>query len=156
VTSYRNWIELTAMQRDIRLDYNGFSVDCHFEREAMPLIQTFQESEAWKKARKLTCLVYDASSKGKFASDFGLRDQIRRGSVSIMSNIAEGFERGGKREFKRFLTYSLGSAGEVKSLLYVALDVGYLSDDGFKALFNLASEISRIVVRFRQSLTSES
>ena len=87
----------------------------------------FEEVEAWQRARELTKLVYQMSTQGDGAKDFGLRDQIRRAAVSIMSNIAEGFERRGAVEFSRFLVVAKASAGEVRSQLYVALDLGYIS-----------------------------
>ncbi len=90
-----------------------------------------------------------------FAKDFDLRSQIRRASVSIMSNIAEGFERGGgDKEFCRFLSMAKGSAGEVRAQLYIALDVGYLTQAEFDELTHLAMEVSRLLSRFMQYLGS--
>ena len=80
----------------------------------MSKIERFEDIEAWKQARELTKFIYQLTSSGEFARDFNLRDQIRRAAVSIMSNIAEGFERGGDKEFCRFLRIAKGSAGEVK------------------------------------------
>jgi four helix bundle protein len=80
----------------------------------MATFQSFEEIEAWQKARGFTREIYAVSNKGAFSKDFGLRDQIRRASVSIMSNIAEGFERGGTREFIQFLSMVKGSSGGVK------------------------------------------
>ncbi len=88
----------------------------------MATFKSFEDIEAWQKARELTNRVYDASDKGAFARDFGLRDQIRRACVSILSNIAEGFERSGTGEFVQFLSSAKGSAGEVRAQLYVALE----------------------------------
>jgi len=85
-------------------------------------IQRFEDLEAWKTARELVKDVYRISKNQGFAHDFGLRDQICRSSVSIMSNVAEGFERDGDKEFCNFLSIAKGSAGETRSLLYVALD----------------------------------
>lgn len=87
--------------------------------------------------------VYAISNQGAFAKDYGLRDQIRRASVSIMSNIAEGFERSGNSEFLHFLSIAKGSAGEVKTQLYVALDQAYIPDNIFNALAALADETGR-------------
>ncbi len=87
-------------------------------------IHRFEDLIAWQKARVLTKAIYDVTSDGVFAKDFGLRDQIRRASVSIMSNIAEGFERRRTPEFKHFLNIAKASSAEVRSQLYVALDVG--------------------------------
>jgi four helix bundle protein len=78
----------------------------------MATFKTFEEIDAWQQARSLTKLVYAASGKGAFGRDFGLRDQIRRASVSVMSNIAEGFGRGGGKEFIQFLSVARGSASE--------------------------------------------
>src|ERR1044071_8834864 len=88
----------------------------------MSTFQSFEDIEAWQKARELTRRVYEVSEVGAFARDFGLRDQIRRASVSALSNIAEGFERSGTGEFIQFLSAAKGSAGEVRAQLYVALD----------------------------------
>ena len=111
----------------------------------MAKIERFEDIEAWQKARELTRQIYDASNDGPFARDFGLRDQIRRASVSIMSNIAEGFERGSNKEFIQFLFIAKGSAGEVRSQLYVALDQGYIKQEAFASLSQQISEISRMI-----------
>ncbi len=87
----------------------------------MSTLKSFEEIESWQKARELTRKVYTVSNQGAFTKDFGLRDQIRRASVSIMSNIAEGFERDGNREFLQFLTVAKGSSGEVRAQLYLLL-----------------------------------
>src|SRR5688572_8671111 len=108
-------------------------------------IKKFEDLESWKKARKLTNTVYEATAAGNFARDFGLKDQIRRASISILSNIAEGFERGGDKEFLQFLAVAKGSSGEVRAQLYIALDQGYLPRDVFDQLSKNASEISRLI-----------
>ena len=118
----------------------------------MPRIERFEEIEAWKKARELTKAIYKVSAKGDFARDFGLRDQIRRASISILSNIAEGFERGGDKEFKQFLAMAKGSVGEVKAQLYLALDVGLLTMEQFQQLFDLANETGRLIGGFMRYL----
>ena len=92
----------------------------------MASFKTFEEIDACQKSRELTKQVYRITAEGSFARDYGLKDQIRRAAVSIMSNIAEGFERSGTGEFTQFLATAKGSAGEVRSQLYVALDQGYL------------------------------
>jgi four helix bundle protein len=92
----------------------------------MKNIQKFEDIESWKSARRLTSEIYQETSTGEFVRDFGLKDQIRRASVSILSNIAEGFERGNDKEFAHFLAISKGSCGEVRAQLYVALDQRYL------------------------------
>ena len=89
----------------------------------MPTITRFEEIEAWQTARELTRLIYEYTEDGKFARDFGLKDQIRRASVSIMSNIAEGFESQTQAQFIRYLGIAKASAGEVRSQLYVVRDL---------------------------------
>jgi four helix bundle protein len=111
----------------------------------MSTFQSFEEIEVWQKARLLTKRVYQVSSKGSFARDFGLRDQMGRACVSILSNIAEGYERGGTKEFLQFLSVAKGSAGEVRSQLYVALDQDYLAGSVFEELSSHAREISRML-----------
>jgi four helix bundle protein len=107
--------------------------------------QSFEDIGAWQKSRELTREVYWISKQGPFSKDFGLRDQIRRASVSVMSNIAEGFERSGTGEFAQFLAMAKGSVGEVKSQLYVAIDQKYLDEKTFDRLFMLAAEVSKMI-----------
>ena len=108
-------------------------------------IKKFEDLESWKKARSLTNNVYEATAAGSFSRDFALKDQIRRASISILSNIAEGFERGGDREFLQFLAVAKGSCGEVRSQLYIAVDQGYLTPDLSASLLNHAVEIGRMI-----------
>jgi len=110
----------------------------------MAKVERFEDMECWKKARELTKVIYDISSASKFAHDFGLRDQIRRASVSILSNIAEGFERDGSKEFVQFLSMAKGSCGEVRAQL-VALDQQYISKEQFETIIKRAIEVSRII-----------
>jgi len=119
----------------------------------MATIERFEDIEAWQKARKLTREIYRVTNQGAFAKDFGLRDQIRRASVSIMSNIAEGFERGGDVEFRRFLAIAKGSAGEVKAQLYVALDAGLINQAQFDSLYRMATETGNLIGGFMRYLT---
>ena len=100
----------------------------------MARLERFEDVDAWKVARELTKSVYQVTAAGEFARDFGLRDQIRRAAVSIPSNIAEGFERGGNKEFLQFLSQAKGSCGEIRAQLYVALDQLYLNDVQFQGL----------------------
>jgi four helix bundle protein len=111
----------------------------------MTKIERFEDIEAWKLARELTRLIYRITSGGDFARDFGLKDQIRRASVSIVSNIAEGYERGGDKEFLQFLAMAKGSCGEVRAQLYVAFDQSYISDEQFSLVSGKALEISRLL-----------
>ncbi|MGD0297769.1 MAG: four helix bundle protein [Bryobacteraceae bacterium] len=111
-------------------------------------IRKFEEIESWKEARLSAVKIYEMSNLGKFRTDFGLRDQIRRAAVSIMANIAEGYGRGGKAEFIRFLRISRASALETQSHLYVALDLGYLSSEQFGTLHDQATLVTRLVGAF--------
>jgi four helix bundle protein len=111
----------------------------------MAKITRFEEIESWKKSRELTRSIYRISLKERFFRDFGLRDQIRRAAVSILSNIAEGFERDGDKEFIQFLSLAKASCGELRAQLYVALDQEYIDEEEFRALTNSATEISRMI-----------
>ena len=111
----------------------------------MATFKKFEEIEAWQKARQLTKRIYALSRSGDFARDFGLKDQIRRASVSIMSNIAEGHDRSGTGEFVQFLATAKGSAAEVKSQLYVALDQEYINENAFAETFGLATETASMI-----------
>jgi len=111
----------------------------------MSKIDRFEDLEAWKIARELTKEVYRASKRDLFIRDYGLRDQICRAAVSIMSNIAEGFERVGNKEFVNFLSIAKGSSGEVRSQLYVAPDQNYISASEFNLIFAKATENSRVI-----------
>ena len=115
-------------------------------------IERFEDFIAWQKARKLTSNIYKVSNIGEFARDFGLKDQIRRAGVSVMSNIAEGFERGRPTEFHQFLSIAKGSCAELRSQLYVALDVGYVVCDDFRTLMSEAVEVGQIVGGLRASV----
>lgn len=111
----------------------------------MSAFQRFEDIDAWQKARELTKAIYAMSNDGQFARDFGLRDQIRRASVSIMSNIAEGFGRGGNKEFMQFLSTAKGSASEVQAQLYVALDAGYIDQEQFQKLYSETEATARMI-----------
>ena len=114
----------------------------------MVKIKKFEDIESWKKARRLTNEIYQITATGGFVRDFGLKDQIRRASVSVLSNIAEGFERGGDKEFSQFLAIAKGSCGEVRAQLYVALDQGYLSPEVFEQLSTKATEVGQLLSGF--------
>ena len=111
-------------------------------------IQRFEEMKVWQDSRTLTKFIYELTGSIRFKKDFGLKDQIQRASVSVMSNIAEGYERDGNKEFIRFLLYSKGSIGEVRSLLCVALDLAYISNDEFRRGIESAIAISAQVANF--------
>lgn len=111
----------------------------------MAYIKNFQELIVWQKARLMCNDIYTLMNSGSFRRDFGLREQINRSSGSVMDNIAEGFERDGKREFIQFLSYAKSSASEVKSQLYRAFDRGHISNDQLQLMEERLSEISKMV-----------
>ena len=114
----------------------------------MAKIERFEEIKAWQLAKDLVITVYHSSANGRFAKDHSLRDQIRRAAVSVMSNIAEGFERGSDKDFQRFLYMAKGSAGEVRSHLFVAKELGYLTGEEFTVLRSKAENVSQSLSRF--------
>jgi four helix bundle protein len=118
-------------------------------------IERFEDLIAWQKARSLTYIVYQVTQQGAFARDFGLSNQIQRSAVSIMSNLAEGFERSGLGEFHHFLSTAKSSCAEVRSQLYVALDVGYLSQVEFEQLLAQAEEVGRIIGGLRAAIEKQ-
>lgn len=121
----------------------------------MTTIVRFEDIEAWQTARELTGLVYELTRQGVFAKDFGLSDQMQRASVSIMSNIAEGFENRTNLLFKDYLGRAKASAGELRAQLYVAKDIGYLNQENFSRLFELCDKCSRQMSRFIQYLMQQ-
>src|SRR5262245_9120658 len=114
-------------------------------------IARFEDFVAWQKARALASKVYRVTDVGRFARDYALRDQIRRAAVSIACNIAEGFERGRPGEVQQFLSIAKGSCAELRTQLYVALDVGYLDRETFDAILGRAEEVGRVVGGLRAS-----
>jgi four helix bundle protein len=118
-------------------------------------IERFEDLIAWQKARSLTYIVYQVTRQGAFVRDFGLSNQIQRSAVSIMSNLAEGFERSGLGEFHQFLSTAKSSRAEVRSQLYVALDVGYLSQVEFEQLLAQAEEVGRIIGGLRAAIEKQ-
>jgi four helix bundle protein len=108
-------------------------------------VERFEDLVAWQKARALTAAIYSATSGPGLARDFGLRDQIQRAAVSIMSKIAEGFERGKLTEFHQSLSVAKGSCGELRAQLYAALDAGHLEQEAFARLLAQAEEVGRII-----------
>ena len=124
----------------------------------MGKIKRFEEMEVWKLARDLTRNIYSISNNPSFFRDFGLREQIRRASISIVSNIAEGFESQSNPSFCRFLASARGSAAEVRAQLYLALDLNHISDSDFRTLVSKAESISRQLtgfIRFLKQSTRE-
>ena len=115
----------------------------------------FEEITAWQKARVLTSDVYTITRQKPFCQDYGLVDQIRRASGSIMHNIAEGFDAGSNKEFVRFLRYSFRSASEVQSQLYIALDASYIDQSEFELLYEQSTEIKKIIAGLIKYLLSQ-
>jgi four helix bundle protein len=118
-------------------------------------IERFEDLVAWQKARLLTRLIYQATQKEPFSKDFGLSGQIQRAAVSMMSNVAEGFERGGRGEFHQFLSTAKASCAELRSQLYVAFDVGYLDQKEFDNLMARAAEVAKIIGGLRASVAKQ-
>jgi four helix bundle protein len=118
-------------------------------------IDRFEDLIAWQRARELAREIYQSSRQSTFAKDFGLAGQIQRAAVSIMSNIAEGFERGNRGEFHQFLSIAKSSCAEVRSQLYLAFDVGYLSPSAFERLMTSAEELARIVGGLRSAVEKQ-
>ncbi|MBX3266528.1 MAG: four helix bundle protein [Acidobacteria bacterium] len=112
----------------------------------------FEEIQAWQKAYEVTLRVYRITENGSFAKDFGLKDQIRRASVSIMANIAEGHGRRSNTEFANFLNLARGSAHEVQSHLHIARGLDYISDDDFDGLYRSIAEVSRMTLALAKYL----
>jgi four helix bundle protein len=115
-------------------------------------IEKFEDLLAWAKARALTRAVYLVSKQGDFGKDYGLSNQMQRAAVSVMSNIAEGFERRSLGEFHQFLTIAKASCAELRSQLYVALDCDYLSQSRFEELRSQSDEVARIVSGLRTAV----
>ena len=114
----------------------------------MATVKQFEDLRVWQEARGLVNEVYKVTKQGPFRRDFSLRDQITRAAISSMSNIAEGFERGSRREFIQFLNVAKGSTGEVRSQLYVALDQEYVDQKTFEKLRGSAMAVSRRLAKF--------
>ncbi|MBI3627357.1 MAG: four helix bundle protein [Candidatus Sungbacteria bacterium] len=122
----------------------------------MSTVKQFEDLIAWQKARELTKFIYEISKSRHFEIDRGLQDQIRRAAVSVMSNIAEGFDRGTKAELINYLYIAKGSAGEVKSQLYIARDIGYIDTSEFRNGVTLADNCSRLLQSFIQRVRAGS
>jgi four helix bundle protein len=115
-------------------------------------IERFEDFFAWRKARALSREIYTVTAQDGFSRDLSLKDQIRRSAVSVMANIAEGFERGRPAEFHQFLSIAKGSCAELRSHLYVALDAGHLAQNEFQRLISQADEVGRLVGGLRVSV----
>ena len=120
----------------------------------MSSIEKFEDMDSWRLARSVTKSLYDLTRDGDFSRDFPLVNQIRRAAISVLSNIAEGFERNGDREFIQFLTIAKGSCGELRAQLYIALDQGYIPEQKFNSLTDDLTQVSKMLaglIRYLQS-----
>jgi four helix bundle protein len=121
----------------------------------MTTAKRFEDLEVWQKAKELTNLIYSLSSSGSFARDFGLQDQMRRAAVSVMSNIAEGFESQTQALFIQFLSRAKGSSGELRAQLYIALEQEYITTAEFQSAFSLAEMCSKRLASLIRYLESQ-
>ncbi|AFN74051.1 ribosomal protein S23 [Melioribacter roseus P3M-2] len=112
------------------------------------MIRKFEDLKVWQDARMFVNVVYNLTNSDVFRKDYGLKDQIQRASVSIMNNIAEGFERDNNKEFVKFLLYAKGSAGEVRSLLYIAYDLHYIAKEEFETALEQSLNIIKQISKF--------
>lgn len=120
------------------------------------MAQAFEDLQVWQKARMLTQWVYTITKSGPLSADFGLKDQLQRSSVSVMANIAEGFERGGRNEYRHFLTIAKGSCGEVRCLLYIVMDNGYYSEPEIQKIQAEAIQVSKMLSALIAKLKAQS
>ena len=118
----------------------------------MSTARTFEDLKVWQEARQLTRMIYTLTNKSVFNQDYGLKDQIRRAAVSVSSNIAEGFERGGKEELIHFLYIAKGSCGEVRTQLYLSYDLGYISEQEFQKSKEKCQFVSALIFHFIESV----
>jgi len=115
-------------------------------------VEKFEDLVAWQKAHALAINIYRLTSKGPFSRDFGLKDQIQRACVSVMSNIAEGFERYSRAEFRQFLSIARGSIGEVRSQLHIARSLNYISEQEFSNAYSICRDVGNLIGGLRKSL----
>jgi four helix bundle protein len=119
-------------------------------------IERFEDIKAWQEARVLVNTIYDATESNRgFAGDYKFREQIQGAAISVMSNIAEGFSRRTTKEFAQFLFIAKGSAAEVQSQLYVALDQGYINEEKFDGLYSKSDEVARLISGFIRYLLNK-
>jgi four helix bundle protein len=118
----------------------------------MARVERFEDLTAWQKARTFTRVIYQVTRHGGFARDYALTSQIQRAAVSVMSNVAEGFDRGNRAEFHQYLSIAKGSCAETRSLLYVAFDAQYLDEANFQRLLADAEEVIRLVAALRSAV----
>jgi four helix bundle protein len=115
-------------------------------------VEKFEDLISWQKAHSLAISVYQLTSNGPFSRDFGLKDQIQRAAVSVMSNIAEGFERYSRPEFRQFLSIARGSVAEVRSQLHIARSLNYISEQEFTNTYSLCRDVGNLIGGLRKAL----
>jgi len=118
-------------------------------------ISRFKDLIAWQKARAFCANVHRLTASGRLEKNYGFRDQVQRAAVSIMSNLAEGFDRASRKEFHKFIVVAKGSCAEVRSLLYVALDAGLMSKEDFHVAMRDAQELARILAGLRSAVSRQ-
>jgi four helix bundle protein len=118
----------------------------------MSKVERFEDLQVWQMAHDLSVAIYDLTRDGEFSKDWGLRDQIQRASVSVMSNIAEGFERYSRQEFKQFLSFARGSCAEVRSQIHLAKSLGYVAESDCLKIIEKCIGLSRAIGGLRSSL----
>ena len=118
-------------------------------------IEKFEDIDSWKVARELTVRIYEITKKENFTKDYALKDQIRRAAISIMANIAEGFDGGSNKSFANFLSYSFRSSTEVQSLLYIAKDQNYIDENEFTDLYDKNTKIKNLIGGFKRYLNKK-
>ena len=118
-------------------------------------VYKFEQLNAWQKARVLTQAIYRITQKTRFSGDLDLSRQLRRSAISIMSHVAEGFERGGRAEFHQFISIAKASCAELRSQLYIAKDAGHLKDEEFQAVHATAEEVGKILSGLRVAVAKQ-
>ncbi|MCA9731831.1 four helix bundle protein [candidate division KSB1 bacterium] len=121
----------------------------------MPVFKKFEDIQAWQDARVLANSIYAITQEESFSRDFGLRDQLRRAAISVLSNIAEGFERETTQEFIRFLYIAKASAGEIRAQLYIATDLRYLTNEEAKQMIDICIKISSMIANLIKYLKNK-
>jgi len=135
------------------LDF-GFWILDYYRGGMVKSTLSFEEFDVWKLARSVTKEIYIETNQSIWSKDYGFKDQIRRASISIISNIAEGSQRGSNKEFVRFLAIAKGSAAEVRAQLYVALDLSYINPERFQQLSDQIRQIENMLGGFQKYLAS--
>ena len=146
------WVRLVSDDRLLDIALRELHTNQEEFRKIASRVNGGEPAEVWQKAKALSVDVYRTCHAGAVARDFALRDQMQRASVSVMSNIAEGFDRYSAREFGRFLSIARGSVGELRSQLYLARELGYLMDEDFRRLRVQCLDLTRMLTSLRKSL----